>query len=735
MTGTPPRQNGLATEIAGAKPARTVIPGAQSTPPLPTSPARQRETPPRLRALLADPWLAAILLLALAVRIVVWRIAPYTERIGDEGEYYSAAAILADGRGFSFLDQSIWLRPPLYIIALALFFRLFGTVTEPVWIAQVALGLATIVLVFLLGRSYAERRAVARLAALCCAIYLPFAVYARLLLSETLFTFLIVLAFCALAYHARGGGKGALVVAGGALGGAILTRGLALPFLAAIPLWALALGGRGRRIAWRGVIGRSALIIGVALAILAPWTARNAVVYGRLIPSDTTGGYNFWLGALQGQNTGQIDTTLRAIPNQGDRQTLAWARGWAVVRAAPGAYLSKSVREAGDLWRINIGAYERLTRGYALGRVPIPWLGLTLVLDDFLYLLALPLAALGWVGAGRPADRRLLLLWLAFNTVAGAVFFAITRFRLPLMPFVFLLAARGAFALPPLLRAALANSFGIPRPWYAAATVAAVAIAIVFPSFTLDQFRVGTANAPDGDRLARGYALLANGQADAALTAFTALRPNDPFRPTALAAVAHARGQDDRALAGLDDDLDPTGATLLHGDILRAQGNLADARVSLNYRDIRTLNPTAEAWAHLNPKPQARLDVGDGLDLGYLRGLNLDERDADGTTYRWTTATADLRLAVPANPGAATLRLRLRGYRPVGAIPPVRISVGGRAIGTTTPTTEWQTYDFPLTGTTATDGWLVVSLATPTFVLSYADQRELGVMVDQVEVR
>jgi len=92
-------------------------------------------------------------------------------------------------------------------------------------------------------------------------------------------------------------------------------------------------------------------------------------------------------------------------------------------------------------------------------------------------------------------------------------------------------------------------------------------------------------------------------------------------------------------------------------------------------------------------------------------------------------------VTVPTNPGAATLHLRLRGYRPTGAIPPVRISVGGRTLDTITPTTDWQTYDFPLTGATATDGWLVVSLATPTFVLSYADQRQLGVMVDWVEVR
>ncbi|HEY8599275.1 MAG TPA: glycosyltransferase family 39 protein, partial [Thermomicrobiales bacterium] len=403
--------------------------------------------PPRtIRALMADPWLVVILLVALALRLLVWWLAPHTEWLGDEREYYSAAAILADGRGFAFFDQSIWLRPPLYIVGIAALLRLFGQSLTPVWLIQIALSLGTVALVYLLGNLWHDRRTVARLAALGCALYLPFAVYSRLLLSETVFTFLIVLAFVALTQHARGGGWLPLIVAGGAFGGAILTRGIALPFLAAIPLWALALREGRRPVSWRAALTRSAVVIGVALLIIAPWTVRNALVYHRLIPVDTTGGYNFWLGTLQGQNTGQIDATLREIPNQGDRQGVAWVRGWEIVRADPLGYAQKSLREAADLWRINFAAFERLTRGYGLGRVPVPWLGLTFVLDDLLYLIALPLAALGWMNTGRREDRRLLLLWLGWNCLTGALFFAITRFRLPLMPFVFILAARGAFS-------------------------------------------------------------------------------------------------------------------------------------------------------------------------------------------------------------------------------------------------------------------------------------------------
>ncbi len=719
------------------------VPPLSSPPPLVASPPTIRSgatsTPtqdtaqPPIRALLADPWLAAILLLALALRALVWWLAPHGEWLGDEREYYSAAAILADGRGLAFFDQSIWLRPPLYIAGLAALFRLFGPGVVPVWIVQVALGLATIALVYLLSSLWHERRAVARVAAIFCALYLPFAVYARLLLSETLFTFLIVLAFVALTRHARGGGWLPLIVAGGAFGGAILTRGIALPFLAALPLWALALRERRRPLSWRDGIARSAVVIGVALLVIAPWTARNALAYGRLIPVETTGGYNFWLGALRGQNTGQIDATLREIPNHGDRQSVAWARGWEVVRADPLGYLSKSAREAADLWRINFAAFERLTRGYGLGRVPTPWLGLTLALDDLLYLAALPLAALGWMNTGRREDRRLLLLWLGWNCVTGALFFAITRFRLPLMPFIFILAARGAFSFPPLLRVALRNNFGVPRPWFVPVTVAAIALMIVLPSFTPRQYLLGAERAASHERLGRGYTLLAGGRVAEAEAEFGALPADYPFRSTALAATYHALGQDDRALATLNDDLDSLGATLLRGDIFRAQGRADEAREALNYRAVRVVNPTAQAWDHLNPTPSARLEVGDGLDLGYLRGLNLDEREGD-TTFRWTTERADFRLAAPTGAGAA-VRLRLRGYRPTGAILPVQISAGGQPLGEVTPTGTWQVYELPLSKVALGDDWLVVRVETPTFVLSYADQRELGVMVDWIEIR
>ncbi len=692
------------------------------------SPAPQ--TPVPLRQLLADRWLAGILLLALVVRLLVWWLAPYGDWIGDEREYYSAAMILADGRGFTFFDQSIWLRPPLYIAGLAVLLRLFGQNLLLVWVTQLLLSLTTVALVYLLGRLWYPPRPVARIAALLTALYLPFAVYTHLLLSETVFTFLIVLAFVALASYARREGTLALVIAGGALGCAILTRGSALPFLAAIPLWAL---GLETPIDWRKVLQRSAIILGLALLCIAPWTLRNYLAYGRLIPVDTTGGYNFWLGALQGQNTGQINATLQAIPNHADRQTVAWAQGWAVIQAEPLRFLRKSAHELLDLWRINFASFERLTRGYGLGRVPIPWLALTAIVDDLLYLCSLPLAIIGWRNSGTRVDRRLLWLWLGWNCLAAALFFSIARFRLPLMPFILLLAAHGLYRLPNLIRVARQRQFRLPRRWLLVMGSAVLALAVVLPSFLPGQYLLGTTRRLANNRLDEGYTFLSQHQPAAAEAQFAALPADYPFRGTGLAAAYHAQGQDDRALAALSDDLDGIGATLLRGDIFRAQGQLAAAQQAFNYRDVRIANPTAEAWAHLNPAPLSHLDIGDGLDLGYLRGVNLDEREG-GTTYRWTTNQADFRLANTKS-AAATVQIRLRGYRPTGAIPPVRLTANGQILGTVTPTTDWQVYRFPLPPQAQTGDWLVIRVTTPTFVLSYADQRELGVMIDWIEVQ
>jgi hypothetical protein len=76
----------------------------------------------------ARPYIPLLLplLAALLVRLLAWRILPYHGPIADEAEYLVAATRLARGRGFSFYQEWLWTRPPLYLIFLAAHIRFFG---------------------------------------------------------------------------------------------------------------------------------------------------------------------------------------------------------------------------------------------------------------------------------------------------------------------------------------------------------------------------------------------------------------------------------------------------------------------------------------------------------------------------------------------------------------------------------------------------------------------------------
>ncbi len=269
--------------------------------------------------------LSFVLGIAICVRLLLWNNLPRTGLISDEGEYLSAATWLAQGRNFSWYQHYLWTRAPLYPLFVAAHFWLFGSSPVPVYISQMLLSLVNVVLVYLLalrvvgGRQTATRFVVPALAALLMAIYLPFAIYPQVLLSETLYLTLLLAGFLVLslavqATHQWFPKQVAWFVLGGAIFGlATLTRSLTLTFLPLVALWLLVLapatgrgspGGGKARISHLINLGRSKRIREVAVFTLAcavvvlPWTAYNSLrLYGGFVAIDTTGAFNLMLGA------------------------------------------------------------------------------------------------------------------------------------------------------------------------------------------------------------------------------------------------------------------------------------------------------------------------------------------------------------------------------------------------------------------------------------------------------
>ena len=742
--------------------------------------------------------LGLVLAVGLALRVALWWVMPRGSLVSDEPEYLAAAEWLARGRGFSFYAQWPWLRPPAYLLFLALFLRLFGLNLTPIRLVQVALSLSVPALVYLLGRAMWDRR-VALWAGLVAACWLPLAVLPHLALAENLFLPLLLGAFYCLVCWQKHPHPGWLVAGGGLLGLATLTRALTVAFLPLAALWVICQGRATRQVAptgtpdphprrtwWQALIP-GALLVGAALIVIVPWTGYTWRAYGRPILVDTTGGYNFWLGTQGGQfhNAHEVQRTLLEIPDPASRQAYAYRKGWEVIAADPGKFLRGRLTEVRQLLRINYGADERLADGFSLGAVSVPHLLALFLLEDTFYIVLVPLALVGmFVGRGEPG-RGLALLWLGYNLLVGVAFFAIGRFRLPLLPFLALYAAAlvqrpwrsGDTLLPhppgrkrPGYEGADVNvrapGLGAPEGGLplrsragnlparlAAAGLLAVAFWIVampsclgpYPA-SLGATQVGLRGRAVARHLARAEAAMFSGDlegAQAALRPALAYLP-DGFQPlpsarVVQAQVLRARGDEAGALAALEGS-EWYQACLLRGDILRAQGDAEGARGQFELRKVAERNPLDWAWGHLHPPAGRQIDLGGGLDWGLVDGFYRGERSGE-VTFRWSGPEARLRF-----PGAGTgsplhLRLRLWGWRPVGERPAEVVAFAdGVEMGRfTLPAGRWEEVVVPVPAVPAGED-VVVTLRTTTFLpgppdlLETGQLRMLGVMVDWAEL-
>jgi len=251
-----------------------------------------------------------ILALALVVRVVVnvANVGANPDRMfkPDSLEYERYARNLLTHHVYT-LDREApheadSFRPPLYVFLLAAVYGLVGHVPQLIVLLQTLLAVATTYLVYDLGR-LALTPKLGRWAACVFAVAPAPVLYSGFILSETLFTFLMVWSARSLAAYLWGGGgdlgdsasvagyprAGDLAqvgVSGALLGLATLTRAIS-QFYIALPI-ALVLWLRGRG-AWRA----AAVLAGGFAMVVLPWVARNHAAVGAVHIS-AAGQYNLF---------------------------------------------------------------------------------------------------------------------------------------------------------------------------------------------------------------------------------------------------------------------------------------------------------------------------------------------------------------------------------------------------------------------------------------------------------
>jgi 4-amino-4-deoxy-L-arabinose transferase-like glycosyltransferase len=240
--------------------------------------------------------LAAILLLGFGLR--AYRVVEPLPTPGDDAHAYYALSksLYTEGSfgGPTFEDSSDW-SPGAPLLYAASFYATAGAREGTARIVELLLGLATIIVVYLLGRRIACRPA-GLLAAFAVAVYPPFIHSVGALYSEPPAMFTLPAAVLAFLWAGEQPRLRAWLLPGVLFGLTALARPEYLLVGAAFALLALIRLVRAR--GWQpGLVG-TALLVAALLLPIVPWTIRNQVVLDRTVPISTGGGKALYVGTF-----------------------------------------------------------------------------------------------------------------------------------------------------------------------------------------------------------------------------------------------------------------------------------------------------------------------------------------------------------------------------------------------------------------------------------------------------
>jgi 4-amino-4-deoxy-L-arabinose transferase-like glycosyltransferase len=374
-----------------------------------------------LRPFTAMPPAVCIFALAIALRLVFILSITAAPLETDARDYDTLGWQLAQGKGYTDSDgEPTAYRPPVYPVVIGLIYFVAGH--DPVWVrwVQAFIGAWTCVLVYLLTRRVFKNGTPAGLMA---AMYPPLIVSTVEILTETLFTFLLLAAVYLVVSK---NGKWWRITSGFTLGLALLTRPMAVFFIPFLGYWMFAKGAR-KDLAF--------VALGFVL-VMTPWAARNYARLGAFVPFANVGGlalYNSYIVPPGGFGFNCLDGVGEAyvqIENETERSRYLVGRTMKFISQNP-------------LQAVNLGVLKLLHLLYPFDGY---WSAVSFGSKfNVFWGVIVSFALFGWATSEirRGGDVQLLGLLLLSFLVGSVVFYGSPRFRLPIEPILISFAAEG----------------------------------------------------------------------------------------------------------------------------------------------------------------------------------------------------------------------------------------------------------------------------------------------------
>jgi 4-amino-4-deoxy-L-arabinose transferase-like glycosyltransferase len=396
----------------------------------------------------ANALLVIALLLGMGVRCVILLSTSHLgTQIVDEQQYSQIARSIVAGHGFAWgPGDPTSIRPPLYPALLAAVWAVSPDNLQAIRVLQILIGLATVGLVYLLGaRVYGPTTGAWAAAA---AWLYPSSIFSNfLILTETLFTFLLV-AFVLLAVSTvRTPRVSFAFCCGLALGLAALTRSILWPLpLVLCPLLAALI-----RAPWTRRIALPCLVLAGYALVVVPWAVRNTRLQGVFTIVDTMGGMNLRMGNYEYTPNDRMwdavsldgeKSWVRGLPPNPSGQPITegqkekWAQRKAIeyIRANPGVTIRRAFIKFADFWGLEREFMAGVQKGlYA----PPTWFQVIASLAIVLAYVVVVIAGAAGIWLAAPADWRLhvvMLLPIVVVMAAHTIVFGHSRYHLPLMP-------------------------------------------------------------------------------------------------------------------------------------------------------------------------------------------------------------------------------------------------------------------------------------------------------------